>query len=401
MIKKILFISHDANRAGSQLLLLQLLKHLKEQDVPIHLLLAQGGNLENEFREVCDITFFPVSPSVSPQPFFQKVGRLLQGNRREEKEYAIFQKQLENLNVGLVFVNSIANAELYHTRLGFLHDVPMVLFAHELEMSANIYAPLPHLSFLVGKARHIIAVSNAVTKFYTVKFNYPRNQVSTFTLIDHEFVDNRIALAETGLIHQEFNIPNDAVIVGGCGNAEWRKGNDIFNWIAFDTLRKSAQFPLYFVWVGVGEQHEIYELIRDDIRRMGLEDKIILIPPVPNAMDYIARFDIFLLSSREDPYPLVVTEAALNETPIICFDNAGGAPELVEKDAGFVVPFMSVAAASDAVMELIVNPDLRIKMGRTAREKVLERHNTPKSIEKVKAIIQQFVELPVSEISAQ
>jgi len=401
MIKKVLFVSHDANRAGSQLLLLQLLKHLKVQHVPIHLLLANGGSLEEEFREVCEITYFPQLHHGAPKSFLQKAAGLLKGPRSAEKELGGFQKELENLNIGLVFVNSIANAELYHTSLQFLHQIPMVLFAHELAMSAGIYAPEDHLSFLVNKSQHLIAVSNAVTKYYTGKFNYPEDRVSTFTLIDHEFVDDKIANADYHLLHKEFNIPEDAIIIGGCGNAEWRKGNDIFNWIAYDTLRKSSPLPVYFVWVGVGEQHEIHDLILADIQRMGLGDKIILIPPVPNAMDYISRFDIFLLSSREDPYPLVVTEAALNETPIVCFEKAGGAPELVEKDAGFVVPFMSVSAAADAIMELIVDPSLRNSMGRNAREKVLERHNTPNSIEKVKAIIQQYVALPVSEKSGQ
>src|SRR5690606_339029 len=166
MTRKVLFISHDANRAGSQLLLLQLLKHLKARQVPMHLLLAEGGVLESEFRKVTDITFVQSrKQNGRARNIFQKVIGNLTGNTARQQDNHDFQREIESLNPGLVFVNSIANAELYHNRLAFLHHVPMVLFAHELEMSANLYAPEEHLSFLLQKSSHLIAVSNAVTQY--------------------------------------------------------------------------------------------------------------------------------------------------------------------------------------------------------------------------------------------
>jgi hypothetical protein len=71
--KKILFVSHDANRAGSQLLLLQLLRLLKDRGVPMHLLLCSGGELEQEFEEVVSITRLYQNDKVSPTPFTGKL----------------------------------------------------------------------------------------------------------------------------------------------------------------------------------------------------------------------------------------------------------------------------------------------------------------------------------------
>ncbi len=73
--KRILFVSHDANRAGSQLLLLQLLRLLKERGVPMHLLLCNGGELEQEFEEVVSITRLYRSQKVSTPPFTGKLLR--------------------------------------------------------------------------------------------------------------------------------------------------------------------------------------------------------------------------------------------------------------------------------------------------------------------------------------
>jgi glycosyltransferase involved in cell wall biosynthesis len=400
--QKILFISHDANRAGSQLLLLQLLRLLKERGVPMHLLLCNGGELEEEFAEIVTITkLYNTENSVS-NPFS---GRFLQ----KIKLYKLYEKQnaarendriiaeLKSQNIGLVFVNSIANAEVYSDFLKFLHHLPVVLFVHELGMAVKIYTYEDRLSFLLKKTSHLIAVSNAVANHYVRDYNFPADQVSTFTLIDHDHIDEKLQNAQPELLEKTHAIPKDAVVIGGCGNAEWRKGNDIFNWIARRVIQKTAPLDVYFVWVGAGPQHEIYELIKSDIHLMGLEDRIILIPPTPQALDYISRFDVLLLSSREDPYPLVVLEAALNEIPVVCFDGAGGAPELIESDAGFVVPYMDISAASEALIKLILDPVLRETMGAKGRTKVLERHNTVKSVAKIEAIIQKYLPLQVSE----
>jgi len=400
--KKILFVSHDANRAGSQLLLLQLLRLLKERGVPMHLLLCNGGELEDEFAEVITITRLYKSYTVAPPLFTGKLLRKVNLHKLYEehsaqKENGRIITELESQNIGLVFVNSIANAGVYYDTLSFLHHLPLVLFVHELAMSVKIYTHEKHLNFLLKKTDHLIAVSKAVANYYIKKYDYPVQHVSTFTLIDHDHIDEKLKNVQAKLLEKTYRIPEDAIIIGGCGNAEWRKGNDLFNWIGRNVIQRTAPLPVYFVWIGAGPQHEIYELIETDIRLMGLSDRIILIPPTPQALDYINRFDILLLSSREDPYPLVVLEAALQEIPVVCFENAGGAPELIESDAGFVVPYMDISAASDAIIQLVLDPGLREIMGKKGRKKVLERHNTDKSVGNIEAIIQKYLPLQVSE----
>ncbi len=400
--KKILFVSHDANRAGSQLLLLQLLKILRSKEVPMHLLLLKGGVIEEEFRKVISVTIMPPETQVVFSPFidsFLSCFNLLSffSRRTAAKKREWLQKELEKENIGLVFVNSIANAGVYKNALQFIHHIPLVLFAHELEMSASLYTRREDLEFLIKKTDHLIAVAQAVADFYIHEFRFPLTEVSILTLIDHDEIDLNFKKVRKQLLTEEYGVPEDAIVVGGCGNAEWRKGNDVFNWIARIVIAKTHPLPVYFVWVGAGPEHEIYSLLQSDIARMGLSDRIILIPPTSKALNFIGRFDIMLLSSREDPYPLVVMEAALNETPVVCFEDAGGAPELIENDAGVVVPYMDIPAAADAIIKLTLDQVQRASLGHTARLKVLERHKTGLSIEKIMAVIQKYLTLPLSE----
>lgn len=398
--EKILFVSHDANRAGSQLLLLQLLRLLKERNFPMHLLLCNGGPLEEEFAEVVSITKLHSENTIFNKPLSGKILQKVNLYRLYEqhtiqKEQERVTAELEAQQIGLVFINSIANAEVYHNNLGFLHHLPMVLFAHELGMSVKIYTDNDHLQYLLAKAGDLIAVSNAVADHYVQNYGYPRENVSVFTLIDHDHIDHRLRNVDTHLAENSLGIPSDAIVIGGCGNAEWRKGNDLFNWIARIVISKTSPLPVYFLWVGAGPENDIFSLIESDIRLMGLANRILLVPPTPQALDYISRFDILLLSSREDPYPLVVLEAALAEIPVVCFDGAGGAPELIETDAGFVAPYLDISAAADALIQLVLDPAMRQEMGRKGREKVLFRHNTESSVHRIEGIIQKY--LPLQE----
>ncbi len=383
----VLFISHDANRAGSQLLLLELIRLLGEKGLKTHLLIQEGGNLLDDFKKVTGVTLLETQPG----PGSRLLARIPGANQRRIKAHRRSEQRMTNALLArkfdLVFVNSVANAGFYRDQLGPLHSLPVVLFAHELAMSVGIYTERDQLEFLLGHCRHLITVSRAVADYYEHEFRFPAEKSSTFTLINTEDILTRLADSPPGFLRRKHDLPADALIVGGCGNAEWRKGNDIFNLIARNVINRMAGRPVYFVWIGAGESQPFYELIRFDIERFGLTSKIVLVPPTDEALDCMAGFDLFLLSSREDPYPLVVLEAALLQKPIVCFAESGGAPELVETDAGRVVDYLDVEAAAVAITDLLENPQLRQELGEKAREKVLTRHDTADSVGRLMNII--------------
>lgn len=392
-MKKNLFISHDANRAGGQIVLLQLLRQLKQQGLPMHLLLCSDGPLEEEFREVVPTTRLPRLGDIHFSPFVTKVLRLVGWEERIKhrvlaKRWALFRAEMEAQDFGLIFANTIAAAAAYR-HLSFL-PVPTVLFAHELEMSIKKYSHPDDMAHLMANTNHLIVVSKAVANYFKGTYQYPDGQISTFQIIDIPLILQRIEEGRKTDIRKVLGVPAEAVLIGGCGHAEWRKGNDIFMMVAQQVIQHFGEGPVYFVWVGMREDSEWYEVQRFDAERMGLSERIIHVGLTSEVFQYLSQFDVFTLTSREDPYPLVVLETALAERPIVCFEKSGGAPELVEEDAGFVVPYLDVTAMSKAVITLIENPDLRRQQGKRGKEKVLERHATDASVAKVVETIRRL-----------
>ncbi len=263
---RVLFISHDANRAGSQLLLLQLISLLSHRGVSSHLLLCGGGELEDDFRKITPVTLAYTTPKSGLKRYLKRIlSKLPYGKGLLKEQTLTPERELRQLGIGLVFVNSIANSEYYHKNLKFLHHLPVVLFAHELEMSVSIYTKEDSLQFLLRKCAHLIAVSQAVANFYCTKYLYPASQVSTFTLINTDEISSKLKDVDRHYLEQFHAIPPDALVIGGCGNAEWRKGNDIFNLIAREVITSLPDVLIYFVWVGAGSMHPIFDLIKFDL----------------------------------------------------------------------------------------------------------------------------------------
>jgi glycosyltransferase involved in cell wall biosynthesis len=82
---------------------------------------------------------------------------------------------------------------------------------------------------------------------------------------------------------------------------------------------------------------------------------------------------VFVLTSREDPFPLACLEAAVLGKPVLCFD-AGGMSEFLEPDERLVMPYLDVEAMSARLMELLGSESERLALGDALARRVRERH---------------------------
>jgi len=95
-----------------------------------------------------------------------------------------------------------------------------------------------------------------------------------------------------------------------------------------------------------------------EIGRLNLKRYVTITGMTEDPFQYYSKLDVFLMTSREDPFPLVNLEAAQCGLPIICFDRSGGSVEFVTSDVGFVVPYADTDAMAEKVMELKNDPGL-------------------------------------------
>ncbi|MDQ1088729.1 glycosyltransferase family 4 protein [Siphonobacter sp. SORGH_AS_1065] len=376
-MKKILFISHDANRAGAQILLLRFLKQLKNvPEYQFKILLRHGGSLLRDFEKVAPVYHWYHRELGNRQ----KVARLL--NRKTFQEQIL--KEIKNERYDLIVSNTITNGELLH-QLRPMVKCSMVTYAHEMPMGIAMYTDPSSFNQTLRYTDAYWACSEAQRLIYIERFGIDPAKISVLpSLLPDGAWQLKPSEEAVSQIRKLLELPEGALVVGAVGTFDWRKGIDIFVQLA-----RQSEPETHFVWVG-GHEHQVeYHMITEDIRRLGLSDRVHLIPHSDRPFDFISAFDVFVLTSREEPYPLVVLEAALLARPIVCFAQSGGAPDFVEQDAGFVANYLDSSAMSHYISQLLQNPELRQKMGHTAREKVFARHQDERAMQAFLELIEK------------
>ena len=142
------------------------------------------------------------------------------------------------------------------------------------------------------------------------------------------------------------------------GMLQKRKGFDLFIKairLIKDKVPKSASFHIY------GDGSERKTLLRL-IQLFGLDDIVKLKGFVNNLDDLYKDYDVFILPSRLEGFPLVMLNALSSGLPVIAFDCPTGPGSIIKTGQnGKLVPNGDVDALSDAIQNFIA-------MGSSVRE---------------------------------
>jgi len=82
---------------------------------------------------------------------------------------------------------------------------------------------------------------------------------------------------------------------------------------------------------------------------LGVQQKVLFLGQVKNAVNYYKAFDLFALSSEKEPFGLVLLEAMVAKVPVVA-SNCGGASEVVA-DAGYLFECADVAVLSNVMFK--------------------------------------------------
>jgi glycosyltransferase involved in cell wall biosynthesis len=153
-------------------------------------------------------------------------------------------------------------------------------------------------------------------------------------------------------------------IVGAAGRLEQQKGFDVL----LRALRDVDDVTL--VLIGDGSEREQLQSLAHSL---GLDDRIVWLGWSADVRSYLPAFDVFVLPSRFEGFPLVVLEALLAETAVVATD-VGSVPEAVrDEETGLLVPHDDAAALAAAMRRLLADADLRRSLGGRGRRLVLDR----------------------------
>lgn len=353
--KKILFITHESSRSGAPMLLLHLLKWLKKRttDYNVDVLTLRKGHLDSEFIAVADRYDHYFDIFISKFQYYKNRILNLNFDLNQYGKDQFFLKY-KSKNYDYIYANSVVSMDMAVKLTAFLPLKPkLICNVHELPTIIDI--EMPSFTAVSLKFDLFLAGSFLVANALHEKYNIPESKIKVF----YDFTD----LSDLpNIIPKEDNLP---LVIGGMGTTHWRKGNDLFILIAIFIKKNYSDLNISFLWIG-GKPPIEKIILENDLEKSGLNNSYLKF--VDASVDYKAMYqemDVFLLPSREDPFPLVAIEAAACGLPLITFDKATGINEIMEKNkgGGFIVPYLDIQAMAEKIVLYYFDRELLKKDG--------------------------------------
>lgn len=375
--KKFLFVVPSASINGAIILLMHFFDYLLKNspDTKIETIVQWGKDQDPDafFRkrlsEYGSVTFLP---------------ELSEDRKKDLK------KRIAEQSIDAIFFNSIISVE---AQMMFADiKCKKIFYVHEMEKLMNVFNLRGIANYYNQEDKHFIAGSDSVKDALIRVLDLNAERIDVLhSFINPEHIreqSRKFAESENQLDKEK----NKKFTIGFSGTFELRKSADLLLPLVTE-IKKRIKDPLIY-WVGAqlfNGEPETFEMIMQDVKSGSFEKDIIFLP---KSLDYIKHhrnFDVYVILSREDPFPLVNIEMGAMGIPIICFDRSGGSPDYANMGGGVVVPFMDLEAMADKIYEFYTDKKMLEKYKKITPALVDNHFSIQSQAPRLLNIIEKFI----------
>lgn len=396
----IAFIMNGAKHPrGGEFLTLYLIKHLRRDifnPVVIH---ASEGLIVEEIRKTgVEMVHVPLAEwmtNVYPgetklySPFF--VARFFLGLLGSGHLFTLL-KLLKKRRIDLIY--SADNlSKLTGGLAGKVAGIKVAAHCHD-DFKEDFLGRVMRMWYLLFIGR-LLTVSEKVRGFFKVNGKIPAKVVTVYNGVDAAVYDPEAVPAGA---REELGIERGSFLIGLIGSLDENKGHQYL--LEAIRLLKSEGFALKCIICGKGPERGNLEALA---RSNGLSTDVLFLGFRRDVPRIMKSLDALVVPSvHTEACSMTILEAQAMGLPVIATSISGN-PELVAEGlTGLLVPPGDSEALAEAIKSLIRDPVSRLRMGRRARETVLERFTIERNVRKTEEIFIEFlgeggVALPVHD----
>ncbi len=260
--------------------------------------------------------------------------------------------------------------------------VPLVYSEHSIQETYPSWIPWVYRAFLPA-SDHVVAVSEAAGASFRRRWGWGEDRV---TPIWNGIGIGRIAASRTAeAVRNALGCAPDAPVACNVANLTAPKAHSV---LITAMSQVHGRLPEARCWVA-GSPHIDYgaaERARECLAWLGAEEYVSLLGARSDVPDLLGACDVFVLSSRQEGFPITILEAMAAGKPVVTTDVGGCAEAVVDGETGVVVPPENPEALAEALEYVLTHPDEARRMGEAGRRRV-EEHFT------VEAMVRKHVEV--------
>ena len=340
-MKKILFITQNLARTGSEMVLWYLLNHLPQEEFKAYVFCIKEGEL---FEKLTGSIRKSISYKHSRSATTKLFRGILKALGKDPFEHQLMHIH-RRFKPDLWYVNSIALPQVYPVAEKL--PVKVVTHFHEL-LHAFTYLKKTEMEAVITRSDYCIACSTPVLK-NILRMGHPQVRLQP------SFIDETAIHTDPERIHQlrqELRLLESDFVWAISGSVIYMKG---LNYI-IDLLEALKDGPDKIIWIG-GSLHSGLDYYVEKTAAENYPGKLIFTGPQSDEyFNHLALADGFLMLSHEESFSLVLVEAAYLGIPIVSL-NTGIAYDFIKEGMGKV--------SDSANIEDIVAAMIEVQLGKT------------------------------------
>jgi glycosyltransferase involved in cell wall biosynthesis len=361
----ILFIT-EASLTGAPILLLEVLRVIAQRDdLSIKIVVKRADRLVPEFSQYGKVYVLKGKLYENNTPSFAV--KLLRAGITLLKKIIVYPRFK---GTDVIISNTVTNGNI--VRQLFFLQAKVICYVHELQQLMRTWTPQSDIRNTFRHTHLFMVPSLAVRENLVANYGVPQQRIKQFdTYLQVDAQPDGIAKQRAKKkFCEQYDLDPATLLVVGMGTADERKGIDLF----IEAAKLLKQHNTTFAWIGGFASSAIETMVKEKMQVYDLDGKLIFSGPLPRSYTNLLPFDVFFLSSREDPYPLVVLEAAAMGIPAVCFAGSGGIVDFV-RQSGWIIHDFSVEAVAQQLKQLHAHPKQLAEAGDKARNNFLTLHN--------------------------
>lgn len=375
---RVMYLTHTAKLGGAEKSLYNLIKNIDTSMYEPILVCGENGELVESIKKL------GVRAEVIPMKQINTKYKI-KGLYRLATTSIKLRNFIKANKIDVVH-NNTYRARFFGTIAGFMSNIKIITHVRDIMHWTFIEKELTKFE------DRIIAISNAVNNhiFDQIDSNERIKVSRIYNGVDiDEFNPNTL---EKSILRDEYSIDEDKIILGAVGRFDEWKRFDLF--VEAANILKEKYNNLYFFIVGDSfneEQDKIKSNIKKLIAKYELNDNVILTGYRRDVSTVMNSFDIFVLTSDNEPFGRVLIEALSLNLPIVSTNN-GGAPEIVKENInGILVNYNDKVALAKGIETILDDLNLRKSMENNNRISAKERFSIQSHVLSIQNLYNELI----------
>ena len=384
-MKNVLIINQSSELYGADKALLELIDSFPENFTPIVVLENEGPLKEILLEKGIKIIKCPVVKLNRSLLSFYGVYRVFSDSIRG---FHIIRKETKFLTIDIVHSNAIS--VLIGAIYSFFYNKPHLWHVHEIVENPKIIAKLYPRIVNYFSTKIIYNSKASYNQFLKI---YPKVEMKSEVIYNGQSrkfptYDKKTI---TEIKETVFKTSQEAIVIGLVGRISRWKGQYLLLEAFHTLIKKHSNIHLVFIGSTPPSQDHFLVKLKNLISSFKLENNVTIVDFQENIWQIYDAINISVVPSIEpEPFGLVATESMLSYKAVVAAKHGGLCEIVIDNETGLFFEPRNVNDLAEKIELLVLNPDLRNKLGENGNKRVKEVFSTERYVSKFE---KKYIEL--------